>query len=85
MCVQKYDDARAVEAWSLLGQVHAENDNDDLAIAALMRAVEADPGDLHSLIALGVSCTNDFHKEEALNLLETSPAVDKMSTEPVVN
>jgi peroxin-5 len=61
----------AAPAWALLGQAHAENDHDDRAIACLMRAVDADNGDLSALIALGVSCANDYYRDEALNLLET--------------
>jgi peroxin-5 len=61
----------AAPAWALLGQAHAENDHDDRAIACLMRAVDADNSDLSALIALGVSCANDYYRDEALNLLET--------------
>lgn len=61
----------AAPAWALLGQAHAENDHDDRAIACLMRAVDADNGDLSALISLGVSCANDYYRDEALNLLET--------------
>ena len=36
-----------------------------------MRAVDADNGNMDALIALGVSCANDYYKAEALNLLES--------------
>ena len=32
-----------VDAWRLLGTVHAENDDDTQAIAAMARALKADP------------------------------------------
>jgi peroxin-5 len=63
--------ASAAPAWALLGQAHAENDHDGRAISCLMRAVDADNSDLNALIALGVSCANDYYRDEALNLLET--------------
>ncbi|KAG5376099.1 hypothetical protein IGI04_040695 [Brassica rapa subsp. trilocularis] len=46
------------EGWRLLGVTHAENDDDQQAIAAMMRAHEADPSNLEVLLALGVSHTN---------------------------
>ncbi|XP_040942083.1 peroxisome biogenesis protein 5 [Gossypium hirsutum] len=46
------------EGWRLLGITHAENDDDQQAIAAMMRAQEADPTNLEVLLALGVSHTN---------------------------
>jgi peroxin-5 len=46
------------EGWRLLGVTHAENDDDQQAIAAMMRAQEADPTNLEVLLALGVSHTN---------------------------
>jgi len=58
-----------VRAWQYLGQAQAENDKDDLAIAALNGAVKADPGNLDALLNLSVSYTNDFHKDRALDTL----------------
>jgi peroxin-5 len=52
-----------------LGKAHAENDHDDRAIACLMRAVAANNTDLDALIALGVSCTNDYFKVSAVRVL----------------
>ncbi|KAG8047688.1 hypothetical protein GUJ93_ZPchr0008g11969 [Zizania palustris] len=46
------------EGWRLLGITHAENDDDQQAIAAMMRAQEANPTNLEVLLALGVSHTN---------------------------
>lgn len=52
------------QAWQLLGRVHAENDNDTLAIQALNRAIELNPSDLDTLILLGVSHTNNYNTRE---------------------
>ncbi|XP_078163170.1 peroxin 5 [Carex rostrata] len=57
------------EAWRLLGITHAENDDDQQAIAAMMRAQEADPTNLEVLLALGVSHTNELEQTEALSYL----------------
>ncbi|KAF5727865.1 peroxisome biogenesis protein 5 [Tripterygium wilfordii] len=43
------------EGWRLLGIAHAGNDDDQHAIAAMMRAHEADPTNLEVLLALGVA------------------------------
>ncbi|XP_028794410.1 peroxisome biogenesis protein 5-like isoform X1 [Neltuma alba] len=58
-----------VQAWRLLGVAHAENDDDQQAIAAMMRAQEADPTNLEVLLALGVSHTNELEQAEALKFL----------------
>uniref|UniRef100_A0A0D3H1T4 Uncharacterized protein n=1 Tax=Oryza barthii TaxID=65489 RepID=A0A0D3H1T4_9ORYZ len=57
------------EGWRLLGVTHAENDDDQQAIAAMMRAQEADPTNLEVLLALGVSHTNELEQGEALRYL----------------
>ncbi|KAJ6818495.1 peroxisome biogenesis protein 5 [Iris pallida] len=57
------------EGWRLLGITHAENDDDQQAIASMMRAQEADPTNLEVLLALGVSYTNEFEQPEALKYL----------------
>ncbi|PKA50492.1 Peroxisome biogenesis protein 5 [Apostasia shenzhenica] len=57
------------EGWRLLGITHAENDDDQQAIASMMRAQEADPANLEVLLALGVSYTNELEQEEALRYL----------------
>lgn len=58
--VQK--DPENVEAWRLLGQCHADNENERPAIAALTRTIELDPYNLEALLALSVSYTNDMEK-----------------------
>lgn len=57
------------EAWRLLGIAHAENDDDRQAIAAMVRARDADPSNLEVLLALGVSHTNELEQTEALSYL----------------
>ncbi|KAJ4829299.1 Peroxisomal membrane signal receptor PTS1 [Turnera subulata] len=57
------------EGWRLLGIAHAENDDDQQAIAAMMRAQEADPTNLEVLLALGVSHTNELEQSSALKYL----------------
>ncbi|KAF8099138.1 hypothetical protein N665_0251s0059 [Sinapis alba] len=57
------------EGWRLLGVTHAENDDDQQAIAAMMRAHEADPSNLEVLLALGVSHTNELEQATALKYL----------------
>ncbi|KAK3252415.1 Peroxisomal membrane signal receptor PTS1 [Cymbomonas tetramitiformis] len=59
----------SVEAWRLLGTVHAENDDDRQAIAAMQRALKVDPKNLEVLLSLGVSYTNELDPEEALSYL----------------
>ncbi|KAK1293647.1 Peroxisome biogenesis protein 5 [Acorus calamus] len=57
------------EGWRLLGITHAENDDDQQAIASMMRAQEVDPTNLEVLLALGVSHTNELEQAEALKYL----------------
>lgn len=57
------------EGWRLLGVAHAENDDDQQAIASMMRAQEADPTNLEVLLALGVSHTNELEQSAALKYL----------------
>ncbi|XP_052207831.1 peroxisome biogenesis protein 5 isoform X2 [Diospyros lotus] len=57
------------EAWRLLGIAHAENDDDEQAIAAMMRAQEVEPTNLEVLLALGVSHTNELEQAAALKYL----------------
>ncbi|KAG1655784.1 hypothetical protein FOA52_013085 [Chlamydomonas sp. UWO 241] len=59
------------EAWRLLGTVHAENDDDPQAIAAMSSAQRADPSNLDVLLSLGVSHTNELASGEALQHLTT--------------
>jgi len=53
-------------AWQLLGQTHADSDDDQQAIACLRRAVSSDPHNLDALLALGVSFTNELDQTRAL-------------------
>jgi len=62
-------DEYSVEAWRLLGTVHAENDDDKQAIAAMLRALKADPENMDVLLSLGVSHTNELDQEQALGHL----------------
>ncbi|XP_040942747.1 uncharacterized protein [Gossypium hirsutum] len=57
------------EGWRLLGITHAENDDDQQAIAAMMCAQEADPTNLEVLLALGVSHTNELEQTAAIKYL----------------
>lgn len=58
------------EAWRLLGECHAENDEDKSAIVCLERAVEEDPYNLNALLALGVSHVNELNPQGALKTLK---------------
>ncbi|UPQ99519.1 peroxisomal targeting signal 1 receptor [Chloropicon primus] len=57
------------ESWRMLGMVHAENDDDKQAIAAMVNAHNADPTNLDVLLDLGVSHTNELEAHEAINYL----------------
>eukprot|EP00899_Mesostigma_viride_P027960 jgi/Mesvir1/8349/Mv12608-RA.1 len=57
------------DGWRLLGVANAENDNDLQAIAAMLRARQADPSNLEVLLSLGVSHTNELEQTEALDYL----------------
>ncbi|GAB2289314.1 hypothetical protein Dimus_023618 [Dionaea muscipula] len=57
------------EGWRLLGIAHAENDDDQQAIASMMKAQEVDPTNLEVLLALGVSHTNELEQTAALKYL----------------
>lgn len=57
------------EGWRLLGITHAENDDDQQAIASMVRARDADPTNLEVLLALGVSHTNELEQAAALKYL----------------
>lgn len=57
-------------AWQLLGAAQAENDRDDLASQALVKAIQADPDNRDALITLSVSYVNDSHRQRALECLQ---------------
>ncbi|ETV69099.1 hypothetical protein H257_15069 [Aphanomyces astaci] len=58
------------DAWRMLGECHAENDQDKQAISCLNRAVEEDPYNLDALLALGVSNVNELKSHGALTTLQ---------------
>ena len=58
-----------VAAWKLLGTAHAENDDDRQAIAAMRRALAAEPNNLDVLLALGVSHVNELQEGQAVDYL----------------
>ncbi|VEU41177.1 unnamed protein product [Pseudo-nitzschia multistriata] len=53
-------------AWRMLGNCHAENDQDPEAIQCFEAAVERDPFCPEALLALGVSYVNELNHERAL-------------------
>merc|ERR1719199_2261310 len=57
------------EGWRMLGQLYAELDQDVEAIQCLRKGHEVDPYNLDSLLALGVSCTNELDQLPALRYL----------------
>merc|ERR1719253_1550795 len=67
--VQKRPDSS--EGWRLLGETHASLDDDPQAIMCLKQGHEADPYNLDSLLALGVSLTNEVEHHRALGMLRT--------------
>jgi len=59
------------EGWRQLGELWAQMDQDVEAIQCLRRGHDADPYNLDSLLALGVSCTNELDQIEALRYLRS--------------
>ena len=59
-----------VAAWRLLGQCHAENDQDREAIICLAHAVDRDPYDQEALLALAVSHVNELNHAKALEVCQ---------------
>ena len=57
------------QAWRLLGTAHAENDDDRQAIAAMAKALAADPTNPEVLLALGVSHVNELQQGQAVSYL----------------
>jgi tetratricopeptide (TPR) repeat protein len=58
------------EGWRLLGQLHAQFDQDINAIKCLERGHACDPFNLDSMMALGVSLTNEFDSIKAMEILK---------------
>eukprot|EP00344_Euplotes_crassus_P012701 CAMPEP_0197000282 /NCGR_PEP_ID=MMETSP1380-20130617/5256_1 /TAXON_ID=5936 /ORGANISM="Euplotes crassus, Strain CT5" /LENGTH=578 /DNA_ID=CAMNT_0042417519 /DNA_START=9 /DNA_END=1745 /DNA_ORIENTATION=+ len=54
-------------SWRMLGQLYQENDEDDKAIAYLLKAYELDPLIENPLLYLGVSCANELTPKVAMN------------------
>jgi len=67
--VQKQPDH--ADAWSMLGEAQAQNEEENNAIAAFLTCIQLDPYNLKALMHLGVSYTNDFEEHRALNYLKT--------------
>lgn len=59
------------EGWRLLGECHADNEQDIEAIHCLKKGHGVDPYNLDSLMALGVSLTNELDVPQALLYLRT--------------
>jgi peroxin-5 len=79
------------EAWLILGKIHTENDRDDLAMQCFLKAIDADPFNGEALLALGISCTNEFDEFDAMvyiaDWIKLHPAYNKFydKTNPVLN
>ena len=65
-CTRRPDN---VDAWTLLGKVNAENDDDIQAIEAMKRGLAVDPNSLELLLSLGVAYTNEFDQKNAVEYL----------------
>jgi peroxin-5 len=64
-------DVEHSEAWRMLGNCYAENDQDKVAIVCLKRAVESDPYNLDALLALGICFVNELDSSNALQTLKS--------------
>jgi Flp pilus assembly protein TadD len=58
------------EGWRLLGQLHAQFDRDVDAIKCLEKGHECDAYNLDSIMALGVSLTNELDSVKAMEILK---------------
>ena len=66
--IVKADDSNS-EAWLLLGQCHADNDDDRKAVRCLATAVDKDGSNLKALAAIGVALFNEGQADRALLML----------------
>ena len=57
------------QGWRALGHVHQEQDQDQKGLTCFLKAVQINPADRHSLLQLGVSCTNIFDEVHAMNYI----------------
>ena len=57
------------EAWRILGELHASQDNDSQAILCFQKSHSADPYNLQSLLNLGISLSNELDTFQALHVL----------------
>ncbi|EGD76306.1 hypothetical protein PTSG_01008 [Salpingoeca rosetta] len=64
-------DASHVEAWQLLGTSRAENEQDEMAIAALRTCLQLDPTRRPALLAIATSYANEMQLEAAYDALES--------------
>jgi len=46
------------EGWRMLGFLLQENDQDQKSCSSLLQSIKHNPEDIHSLLQLGISCTN---------------------------
>lgn len=84
-CTRRPDN---VDAWTLLGKVNAENDDDVQAIEAMKRGLAVDPNNLELLLSLGVAYTNEFDQRSAVEYLRrwlgTHPRYQEMMRDAAI-
>jgi tetratricopeptide (TPR) repeat protein len=66
---QDLDSERLAECWRMLGQCHAESDDDVAAINSFERAVVAAPANRPALLAFAVSLVNEQKPQKAVSVL----------------